>query len=205
MTEKLSTFTVLKLLMGNVGRTTTEEAKTYDLFRLPGRTDFCQVEWPGWPWCNAAIEQTWERGAEEDADGARRHRRHFVQIAFEHRNDGRPHWTHVRAAYRHVTPHPVIHRGITWPARVRCPRTAAIVYSANHLTVPSTLLRNYYYDCIYTESQKTSHFGKRKPIRQRTGALTYHVRPHQPIIDQQGLGLRGLVHKEAHPVIPDLH
>ena len=27
----------------------------------------------------------------------------------------------------------------------------------------------------------------------------------QPIIDQQGLGLRGLVHKEAHPVIPDLH
>jgi len=33
----------------------------------------------------------------------------------------------------------------------------------------------------------------------------YHVRPHQPIIDQQGLGLRGLVHKEAHPVIYDLH
>jgi len=31
--------------------------------------------------------------------------------------------------------------------------------------------------------------------------VTYHVRPHQPIIDQQGLGLRGLVHKEAHPVI----
>ena len=24
--------------------------------------------------------------------------------------------------------------------------------------------------------------------------VTYHVRPHQPIIDQQGLGLRGLVH-----------
>ena len=37
--------------------------------------------------------------------------------------------------------------------------------------------------------------------------VTYHVQPHQPIIDQQlqGLGLRGLVHKEAHPVIPDLH
>jgi len=35
--------------------------------------------------------------------------------------------------------------------------------------------------------------------------VTYHVGPHQPIIDQQGLGLRGLVHKEAHPVIPDLH
>jgi len=35
--------------------------------------------------------------------------------------------------------------------------------------------------------------------------VTYHVRPYQPIIDQQGLGLRGLVHKEAHPVIPDLH
>ena len=35
--------------------------------------------------------------------------------------------------------------------------------------------------------------------------MTYHVRPHQLIIDQQGLGLRGLVHKEAHPVIPDLH
>jgi len=35
--------------------------------------------------------------------------------------------------------------------------------------------------------------------------VTYHVWPHQPIIDQQGLGLRGLVHKEAHPVIPDLH
>ena len=35
--------------------------------------------------------------------------------------------------------------------------------------------------------------------------VTYHMRPHQPIIDQQGLGLRGLVHKEAHPVIPDLH
>jgi len=35
--------------------------------------------------------------------------------------------------------------------------------------------------------------------------VTYHVRPRQPIIDQQGLGLRGLVHKEAHPVIPDLH
>jgi len=37
-----------------------------------------------------------------------------------------------------------------------------------------------------------------------THHVTYHVRPHQPIIDQQGLGLRGLVHKEAHPVIPDL-
>jgi len=24
--------------------------------------------------------------------------------------------------------------------------------------------------------------------------VTYHVQPHQPIIDQQGLGLRGLVH-----------
>jgi len=35
--------------------------------------------------------------------------------------------------------------------------------------------------------------------------VTDHVRPHQPIVDQQGLGLRGLVHKEAHPVIPDLH
>ena len=37
--------------------------------------------------------------------------------------------------------------------------------------------------------------------------VTYHVRlrPHQPIIDQQGLGLRGLVHKEAHPVVPDLY
>jgi len=35
--------------------------------------------------------------------------------------------------------------------------------------------------------------------------VTYHVRPHQPIIDQQGIRLRGLVHKEAHPVIPDLH
>jgi len=35
--------------------------------------------------------------------------------------------------------------------------------------------------------------------------VTYHVRPHQPIIDQQGRGLRGLAHKEAHPVIPDLH
>jgi len=35
--------------------------------------------------------------------------------------------------------------------------------------------------------------------------VTYHVRPHQPIIDQQGLWLRGLVHKEAHLVIPDLH
>ena len=37
--------------------------------------------------------------------------------------------------------------------------------------------------------------------------VTYHEQPHplQPIIDQQGLGLRGLVHKEAHPVIPDLH
>ena len=35
--------------------------------------------------------------------------------------------------------------------------------------------------------------------------MTYHVRPHQLIIDQQGLGLRGVVHKEAHPVIPDLH
>jgi len=35
--------------------------------------------------------------------------------------------------------------------------------------------------------------------------LTYRVRPHQPIIDQQGIGLRGQDHKEAHPVIPDLH
>jgi len=35
--------------------------------------------------------------------------------------------------------------------------------------------------------------------------VTYHVRPHQRIIDQQGLGLRGLVHKEANLVIPDLH
>jgi len=33
--------------------------------------------------------------------------------------------------------------------------------------------------------------------------VAYHVRPHQPIIDH--LGLRGLVHKEAHPVIPDLY
>ena len=37
-----------------------------------------------------------------------------------------------------------------------------------------------------------------------THHVTYHVRPHQPIIDQQGLGRRGLVHKEAHPVIRDL-
>jgi len=35
--------------------------------------------------------------------------------------------------------------------------------------------------------------------------VTYHVRPYQPIIDQQGPGLRGLIHKESHPVIPDLH
>jgi len=35
--------------------------------------------------------------------------------------------------------------------------------------------------------------------------VTYHVRPHQPIIDQQGLGLRGRVHTEAHPDLPDLH
>ena len=35
--------------------------------------------------------------------------------------------------------------------------------------------------------------------------LTYHVRPHQQIIDQQGIGLRGLIQKEAHLVIPDLH
>jgi len=32
--------------------------------------------------------------------------------------------------------------------------------------------------------------------------VTYHVRPHQPIIDHQGLGFRGLIHREAHPVIP---
>ena len=38
-----------------------------------------------------------------------------------------------------------------------------------------------------------------------TYPVTDHVRPHQPISDQQGLGLRGLVDKEAHPVIPDLH
>jgi len=41
-------------------------------------------------------------------------------------------------------------------------------------------------------------------MQNMTYHVTYHVRPHQPIIDQQGLGLRGLVHKEAHPVIPDL-
>jgi len=35
--------------------------------------------------------------------------------------------------------------------------------------------------------------------------VTYHVRPHQPIIDRQSLGLRGIVHKEVHPVTPDLH
>jgi len=42
-------------------------------------------------------------------------------------------------------------------------------------------------------------------VHSRTYHVTYHVRPHQPIIDQQGVGHRGLVHKEAHPVIPDLH
>jgi len=31
----------------------------------------------------------------------------------------------------------------------------------------------------------------------RAFRMTYHVRPHEPIIDQQDLGLRGLVHKEA--------
>ena len=30
----------------------------------------------------------------------------------------------------------------------------------------------------------------------------YLVRPCQPIIDQQGPGLSGLIHKEAHPVAP---
>ena len=32
----------------------------------------------------------------------------------------------------------------------------------------------------------------------------YLVRPCQPIIDQQGQGLSGLIHKEAHPVAPYL-
>jgi len=35
--------------------------------------------------------------------------------------------------------------------------------------------------------------------------VTYRVRPHQPIIDQQGLGLKKLIHKEAYPVIPGFH
>jgi len=35
--------------------------------------------------------------------------------------------------------------------------------------------------------------------------VTYHVWPHQPVIDQQGLGLRGLVHKEAHKEAAVLH
>jgi len=34
--------------------------------------------------------------------------------------------------------------------------------------------------------------------------VTYHVRLYWPIIDQQGPGLSGLIHKEAHPVVPDL-
>jgi len=34
--------------------------------------------------------------------------------------------------------------------------------------------------------------------------ITYHVRPHWPIISQQGLGLSGLIQKEANPVVPDL-
>jgi len=42
-------------------------------------------------------------------------------------------------------------------------------------------------------------------MQNMTFHVTYHVRPHQPIIDQQLLRLRGLTHKEAHPVIPDLH
>jgi len=46
---------------------------------------------------------------------------------------------------------------------------------------------------------------KYEAITFMTYHVTYHVWPHQPIIDQQGLGLRGLVHKEAHPVIPDLY
>jgi len=47
--------------------------------------------------------------------------------------------------------------------------------------------------CVYTVNHK-----KRGSL---FFTMTYHVRPHQPIIDQQGLGLRGLVHKEAYPVI----
>ena len=31
-----------------------------------------------------------------------------------------------------------------------------------------------------------------------------HMRPHLSVIDQEGPGLSGLIHKEAHPVVPDL-
>jgi len=42
-------------------------------------------------------------------------------------------------------------------------------------------------------------------VEDLTYHVTYHVWPHQPVIDQQGLGLRGLVHKEAHKEAAVLH
>ena len=47
-----------------------------------------------------------------------------------------------------------------------------------------------------------THYPCSRPV---TYHVTYHVRPHQPVIDQQGIGLRGLVHKEAHPVLYKLN
>jgi len=57
----------------------------------------------------------------------------------------------------------------------------------------SNVTYHYVYSSWNTKNTLSEHY------------VTCHVRPHQPIINHQGLGLRGLVHKEAHPVIPDLH
>ena len=66
-------------------------------------------------------------------------------------------------------------------------RCAALRGAARRRAVPrSAALRTAAQRCAQCECCLTYH-------------VTYYVRRRQPVIDQQGLGLRGLIHKEAHP------
>ena len=86
--------------------------------------------------------------------------------------------------------------GWIWWGRVGSGQIAGQKFSPSSY-FSATLLASLYIRVVWT--------CPRRSVSEVTYHVTYHVRPHQPIIDEQGLGLRGLVHKEAHPVIPDLH
>jgi len=61
--------------------------------------------------------------------------------------------------------------------------------------------------CVFFATDDYDAFEFNAPSEPATMTLNmkyciYLVRPCQPIIDQQGPGLSGLIHKEAHPLAP---
>jgi len=56
----------------------------------------------------------------------------------------------------------------------------------------------------FTSIYKLNSQGDKEYYKHCNLPFIYLVRPRQPIINQQGPGLSGLIHEEAHPVAPYL-